>query len=504
MLRLIILLVGLGILAFGISQLANQPGDIVIHWGNLQIETSLLVAAIVLLAAMVVFALIWNFVRFVLRIPGLVGLAARARHRVKGYAAVSRGMIALGAGDQKTAHLAAREAEKHLADEPLALLLKAQSAQMIGDRAGAERTFEKMAKNPATRLLGLRGLHVEARRRGDFAAAHRHAAEAQKLNAVPWAAEAVLQHHAANSNWAEALAAVEQSASARLIEKSAANRQRAVLKTAIALDIQDKQPEDAVRLAREAVGLSPGLVPAAALAARLLIGQGETRKARKIIETAWDMSQHPDLAKAYLDLRSGDKASERLLRAETLLKMTPDAPEARLCVARAAVEARRFDRARVVLAPLAALDGAERPTVRACIAMAELEEAEHGPGGASREWLARAARAPRDAAWIADGVISDIWSPVSPVTGQLDAFRWERPRENLAAYVYEPPVSEAPASEAPHAAPAVPELSLSPPPAADSHESPHPDQWRQGPHGARAHLGRGRPRPHGGRRRRCR
>ena len=222
-----------------------------------------------------------------------------------------------------------------------------------------------------------------------------------------------------------------------------------------------------MRLAREAVGLSPGLVPAAALAARLLIGQGETRKARKIIETAWDMSQHPDLAKAYLDLRSGDKASERLLRAETLRKMTPDAPEARLCVARAAVEARRFDRARVVLAPLAALDGAERPTVRACIAMAELEEAEHGPGGASREWLARAARAPRDAAWIADGVISDIWSPVSPVTGQLDAFRWERPRENLAAYVYEPPVSEAPASEAPHAAPAVPELSLSPPPAAE-------------------------------------
>src|SRR6516225_2635258 len=63
--------------------------------------------------------------------------------------------------------------------------------------------------------------------------------------------------------------------------------------------------------------------------------------------------------------------------------------------------------------------------------MADIEEAE-GHFGAVREWLARAARAPRDKAWVADGVISDRWAPVSP-SGALDAFVWRTPDERIAA-----------------------------------------------------------------------
>ena len=63
--------------------------------------------------------------------------------------------------------------------------------------------------------------------------------------------------------------------------------------------------------------------------------------------------------------------------------------------------------------------------------MADIEEAE-GNHGAVREWLGRAARAPRDKAWVADGVISDRWAPVSP-SGTLDGFVWRTPDERLAA-----------------------------------------------------------------------
>ncbi len=60
--------------------------------------------------------------------------------------------------------------------------------------------------------------------------------------------------------------------------------------------------------------------------------------------------------------------------------------------------------------------------------MAAIEEAEHGAqSGRTREWFARAARAPRDPIWIADGVASETWEPVSPLTGQLDAFVWQAP-----------------------------------------------------------------------------
>ena len=75
------------------------------------------------------------------------------------------------------------------------------------------------------------------------------------------------------------------------------------------------------------------------------------------------------------------------------------------------------------------------PTARRCAPACSwpiIEQAEHGVTGQVREWLARASRAPRDPAWIADGVVSDRWAPVSPVTGRLDAFVWEAPPDVLA------------------------------------------------------------------------
>jgi HemY protein len=101
-------------------------------------------------------------------------------------------------------------------------------------------------------------------------------------------------------------------------------------------------------------------------------------------------------------------------------------------VARAALDARDISAARAAIAPLIASDSSTgRPTRRVCLLMADIEETE-GNHGAVREWLGRAARAPRDKAWVADGVISDRWAPVSP-SGTLDGFVWRTPDERIAA-----------------------------------------------------------------------
>ena len=94
--------------------------------------------------------------------------------------------------------------------------------------------------------------------------------------------------------------------------------------------------------------------------------------------------------------------------------------------------------------------------------MADIEEAE-GNHGAVREWLGRAARAPRDKAWVADGVISDRWAPVSP-SGTLDGFVWRTPDERLAA-----PVEHAPPPPPPR-----PEAIAAPVPAAAIPPAPEP------------------------------
>jgi HemY protein len=71
------------------------------------------------------------------------------------------------------------------------------------------------------------------------------------------------------------------------------------------------------------------------------------------------------------------------------------------------------------------------PTRQLAMLMAEIEDLEHGDVGRAREWMRRALNAERDPAWTADGVVSEKWLPVSPVTGQLDAFEWRVPLAHL-------------------------------------------------------------------------
>jgi len=416
--------------AFGAVWLADRPGTVLVTFGGYEMRTSVAVAAVALAGIGLGLALLWAGVTTILRLPSRLTFASRARRRARGYQAVSRGMVAVGAGDPIAARRYAGEAERLLGREPLTLLLKAQAAQVSGNRSAAEAAFTQMMEEDETRVLGLRGLFVEARRRGDAPAAHEYAAEAVRLApAATWASDAILEARCAGRDWRGALEAVERRASLGLVDKATAKRHRAVLLTADALDRVEHDREGALRSAQDALRLSPTLIPAAALAGKLLSDRGDLRRAAKVVEAAWRQQPHPDLAEVYLNLRPGDSALDRLKRAETLQRLSQGAPEGRLAVARSALEAREFERARTALEPLLA----ERPTMRVCLLMSDLEQAEHGSTGRGREWLARATRAPRDPAWIADGIVADRWAPISPVTGRLDAFVWAAPPDVLVA-----------------------------------------------------------------------
>lgn len=431
MVRVLLYLAVFAALAVGAVWLADRPGEVSVLWQGYRIETSVAIGVIGIVVLAMLAMLGWGMLRFVLGLPSAFSFASRARRRARGFEAVSRGMVAIGAGDPIAASRHAVDARRYAGDAPLTLLLEAQAAQLSGDRGRAEAAFKTMLDQPETRVLGLRGLFVEAKRRGDMAAARAFADDAVRRSpSLAWANDALLDFHTSAGDWQAARTAVERRAALRLADKADAKRQRAVLLAAEALEARGGAPEKALAAALEAVKLAPGLTPAAALAGRMLAERGDIRKAVKLLEAAWKEVSHPDLAAAYLDVRPGDSAQDRLARATTLAKLRPADPEGVLALAGAAIHARDFAKARSTLKPLLA-GGA---SVRACLLMAELEEAEHGAAGRVREWLSRATRAPRDAAWVADGLVSDTWMPVSPISGRLDAFVWTVPPATLGSH----------------------------------------------------------------------
>lgn len=423
MIRIVIFLALASLLALVAAWVADRPGVISITWLGWRIETSIMVATLALMLVVMLALLLWSLLRAIWRSPHSFANFVRRRRGARGYRAISRGLVAVGAGDLRSARKYAAEAGRLRSGEPLALLLNAQTAQLSGDRPAADLAFRTMAGRDDTKLLGLRGLFVEARRREDLSAARSFAEEAARTAPdLAWAGQAALEFRCAAGDWDGALAALERNMRNRLIDKAAYRRQRAVLLTASALAIEESDRDRARAFALEAVKLAPTLVPAAELAGRMLVEQRKQRKATKIIEKAWQANPHPDLAQVYAYLRVSDSARERLARVRALAEKAPGHVESAIAVARAAIDAHEFTAARNALKALL-----DRPTQRVAELMAELEQAESGHEGRAREWMARALRAPRDAAWTADGYVSDRWLPVSPVSGRIDALQWKVP-----------------------------------------------------------------------------
>jgi HemY protein len=431
MLRIVLFLILIALAGAGAAWVADQPGDVVMTWGGFRASPSIPVFVLCLSIFAVMIVLLWSILTTIWRTPGRMRRRRHEKRHARGRHAITHGLLAIGHGDTGLARRHAEAARRHAPDDPLALLLHAQSAQMDGNRDEAQRAFRAMAEREDTRLLGLRGLFIEAQRADDAVGAVMIAEEAIKLSpSSTWASHAVLGFRCARGDWSGALAILDSNLSAGLIDKQAYRRQRGVLLTARALELETMDRDIARESVMEAIKLAPTLVPAAVLAAKFESEAHQVRRAMKLVEAAWLANPHPDLADAYAHVKLGDAARQRLQRVETLAAKTPaDRPghvEGQLAIARAAIDASEFARAREVLVPYV-----NDPTQRVALLMAEIERTEHGDGGRARAWTLRAVRARHDPAWTADGYVSDRWRPVSPVTGRLDAFQWQTPVASL-------------------------------------------------------------------------
>lgn len=434
MIRVLIFLAIVFALAAGFAWLADRPGDMVVTFGGYRYQVSLMVAAVSVTAVVAAVMISWWLVRSIWNSPYTIARYFRVRQRDRGYQALSTGMIAAGAGDAALARKMNKQAARLIRSEtePLIHLLDAQTSLLESDHAAAREKFERMLDDPEMRLLGLRGLYLEAERLGDRAAARHYAGRAADIAPqLDWAIDSTLEEKAAGGDWDAALRLVDAQKATGQAEKQAVKRRRAVLLTAKAEDMIDTDPAAAKAAALEANQLAPALVPAALVAAKALFRQNDVRKGAKILEAAWKAEPHPAIADLYTHARPGDAVLDRLSRAQKLLSLRPNNAESSLAVARAALDAHEFRTARE------AAEAAIRmqPREGAYLVLADIEEAETGDQGRVRQYLAMAVRAPRDPAWVADGFVSDRWAPVSPVTGRLDAFEWKVPMERVGQLI---------------------------------------------------------------------
>ena len=410
---------------------AEHPGDVSIRatipwqdWPDVAVTTSVpvLIAAVALVA--LVSALVYHFWRWLSGGPRRLVERQAARRREQGYLALTKGLVAVAAGDAKAARRFGKNSDR-LLDNPLSLLVLAQAARLNGDEAAARRHFDAMLAHSETEFLGLRGLLVQATKAGDWEAALGYARRAYALRpSTEWVSGALFDLEVRAGNWRAAQRTLEAAVRRKHIGPAEAPRRRGVVLAERARAAHAAgRDEEALRLAREAHKLAPGLVAATVLAAGLLTAAGKKRAASALIEKGWGRAPHPQLAHAYAAIAPQETAMQRVKRFERLRERAPDHPESRIAVAEAALAAELWGTARSHLEAAAE----SRPTQRVYRLLATLEERDDGDAEAVRFWLLRAAEAAPDAAWRCDtcGAAAAEWSTCCASCGAFDGLAWK-------------------------------------------------------------------------------
>jgi HemY protein len=405
---------------------AENPGEVLVEWQGWRLETSV---GMVLLAAVVLAALatlLFEILRALFVAPGRWMQYRRRRRRLRGFQEITSGLIAAAAGDRRSARLHARQAQKLLPDEAGMLLLDAQSAQLEGNEEHAQSTYRAMLKRPDTEFLALRGLLAQALKNGDRDEALELARRA--YNAHPetsWTGSTLFDLLTQKHRWSEALDLVTVLEGQQLADRAMGNRYRAALHLLIGRQqLADNEADRGLKSARQAIRAKPEFAPAAVLGARCATEMGHRRQARRILEKAWGVRPHPDLARAYADLVPEEPARDRLKRFDRVRRRHPLHVETRLTMAELALAAGDHVLARNYLADL--VEGS--PTVRACRLMAEIEKASGAAPSVVEEWQNRAANAVRDPAWVCEdtGEALPGWQPFSR-SGHFGRVVWDTP-----------------------------------------------------------------------------
>ena len=431
LLKVVLFVVLIAALAYGTGMLLDTGGGIRIAVANYEMTLGPVQAVILIMVLVVAIWLVMKIVGLIVAVlrflngdeTAISRYFDRNRER-KGYIALTEGMMALASGEGRLALSRAQKAEKYLSQPDLTTLLIAQAAEATGDGKRATEAYKTLLAGEKTRFVGVRGLLRQKLAEGDTDTALKLAEKAFAMK--PKHAETqdiLLKLQSEKSDWKGARTTLGAKLKSGELPRDIYRRRDAVLALQEAKTIMDEDASiEAREAAIEANRLSPDLIPAAAMAARGLIANGDKKGATRVLKKAWTAQPHPDLAGAFAEIEPEESAAARLKRFKVLTAIKPEDDQTRLLQAELLVAAEDFPGARRALGDIVA----NHPTQRSLAIMAAIARGEGDDDSLVRGWLTRALTAPRGPQWCCDKcqAVHAIWHPICDNCGGFDTLSW--------------------------------------------------------------------------------
>jgi len=311
MLRSLLIFLSIIILmALGLG-LIGDSGQASLTWIGYRVDTSAN-AAIIIIGLMSMVALVfWNIVHWMVRAPQRDKRRNEEDRRRQGEEALTRGFMAVAAGEGAEARRLAIKALDLCDNIALVRILGAMAAEVSQDKTAAKSAYTAMLSVPELKMAGLKGLVTVAQAANENEEAIRLATEAfGQPRPTMWAFKALFEARLESSQWAEAQNLVANALNRKLISPLYSERAKAALMTAQVakseVASEGTKAEPAVDNVIRAVKSQPTFTPAAILAARLLKNVGKIGRAEDVLESAYQAAPHPALWITYRDLVSDE------------------------------------------------------------------------------------------------------------------------------------------------------------------------------------------------------
>lgn len=432
MIRALWFLIQIGLIVAGALWLLERPGEITLSAFGYTItaQTGLFLLALVA-GALILFSL-FRVLAAVFSIPSDVGGFFFRRKRRKGWRDVTRGLSAVAAGDARQADLYARRVKSALPEEGgIAQLLIAQAARMNGRDDEARSAYEVLMKDKDAAYLGLRGLMTSAVEANDSARALIYARQAlAQFPKQDRILKTAYELEIKNAHWDEALNLLKRAEKIKTVTADQARADRVALYV-LRADEAKKAGDDSLSLSwiEKAHKTDPFFVPVITRLAEIYKKNGKDRKIQGMVEKAFPIAPHPDLAVLwdFLAPQAGDKKDPvRVMRwYEKLVSMNAQTDISHLAAARAAMTENLLGEAR------AYLKHAEKISTSPALyrLKAALEEKSGSDAATIRAVVEQAADAPPAKTWVCreTGRTYAAWSPIALPHGAFNTIIWDYP-----------------------------------------------------------------------------
>jgi HemY protein len=407
--------------------LMHEPGAARIEWRDYVVETSAALLVLVGFGLAVFLFMIYRLWRLIWDGPQFWSLRKKIKKLSRGHNDLAHGFTAIASGDGVEAGKFAVAARKVYGDTVLVRFLKAQAANLSGDRKAAKEIFLSLARENDGAVLGYRGLIVSALREGNWDEAERCVEKLYRLKPeTPWLHLVRFELSARRERWGEADQSLLAAKRAKLVAPEVIGKRRAALLLARAMETT--QGSDAVTdLAEQSIRFAPNWLPAVLLLASERAKAGHIRAASRLIEKAWAQNPHPDLAAQYGAMsKSAEDSLAAYRRIEYLTRLNPDATVSRFVLAEAAFDADLWGAARRHLLSVVSRPDATQGVYRL---LAKLERRETGDERAVAQWLMRVTEALPDPRWICQkcGGSHQAWQANCLHCGSFDSLEWQIP-----------------------------------------------------------------------------